>query len=150
MGAVRQTRTPEFLALNPHGEAPVWVEPGGYVLRESLAILHYLERAYDAPLLYRGDAREEGRILQAMYELERLRAAYRPLERLFLGVEALTEEELQRAAAAPERVYAELEHWAHLLKGGGPFVMGDALTLIDCMLWPVLGYQVRRGLEEAD
>ncbi|WP_437726065.1 glutathione S-transferase family protein [Sorangium sp. So ce861] len=48
----RETRAPEFLALNPRGQAPVLVEPDGTVVNESLAILTYMEMRYpDPPLL---------------------------------------------------------------------------------------------------
>ena len=144
----RETRTPQFLALNPYGQAPVWVEHDGFVLRESLAIVHYLDRTrpWYRQLLYTGDLLQEGRILQVMYELDRLRQSYRPLERLFLGEDALSVEELERARLAPDRVHAELAYWEELL-GDAPFVVGDTLTLADCMFWPVLGYQLRRGLD---
>jgi len=37
-----QTRTPEYLALNPNGKVPMLVREDGAVLVESNAILHYL------------------------------------------------------------------------------------------------------------
>lgn len=37
-----QTRTPEYLALNPNGKVPILVREDGAVLVESNAILHYL------------------------------------------------------------------------------------------------------------
>jgi glutathione S-transferase len=50
----RDTRAPEFLALNPRGQAPVLVEPDGTVMNESLAILTYLELRYPDPALLPG------------------------------------------------------------------------------------------------
>ncbi|WP_298575140.1 glutathione S-transferase family protein [uncultured Luteimonas sp.] len=44
-----QTRTPEYLALNPNGKVPMLVRADGGVLVESNAILHYL--AEGSPLL---------------------------------------------------------------------------------------------------
>lgn len=44
-----QTRTPEFLALNPNGKVPVLVLPDGRILSESNAMLCYL--AEGSPLL---------------------------------------------------------------------------------------------------
>ena len=146
---VAETRTPEFLDINPFGQAPVWVEHDGFTVRESLAILHYLDRTrpwHPPQLLYTGDLQEEGRILQLMYELERLRQAYRPLERLFLGLDAMTDEELERARQAPGRVFSELVYWERILEKSS-FLAGERLTLADCMAWPVLAYQIRRGLD---
>jgi glutathione S-transferase len=45
-------RRPEFLALNPAGEVPVLIEPGGSVLSDSAAITEFLEEVYpDRPLI---------------------------------------------------------------------------------------------------
>ncbi len=44
-----ETRTPEFLALNPNGKVPLLVD-GSAVVWESLAINHYLARKYDGGL----------------------------------------------------------------------------------------------------
>jgi glutathione S-transferase len=45
-------RRPEFLALNPAGEVPVLIEPGGSVLSDSAAIAEFLEEVYpDRPLI---------------------------------------------------------------------------------------------------
>ena len=43
-----ETRTPEFLALNPRGKVPTIVHDG-WPLRESSVILEYLEEAWPAP-----------------------------------------------------------------------------------------------------
>ena len=45
------SKTPEFLALNPRGQVPV-LRDGGYVVYESIAILAYLERKYPEPPLF--------------------------------------------------------------------------------------------------
>lgn len=42
-----QTRTPEYLALNPNGKVPMLVREDGAVLVESNAILHYLAEGSD-------------------------------------------------------------------------------------------------------
>ena len=59
-----QTRTPEFLAMNPNGKVPVLeIEPGVF-LPESNAIICYL--AEDTPLLPR-DRLERARVLQWLF-----------------------------------------------------------------------------------
>jgi glutathione S-transferase len=97
------TRTPEFLALNPRGQVPVLVDDS-LVLTESFAILEYLEET-------RGD-RTPGRSLWPMDPQARALArriahavdgnlgarVYRPLaDQLFLTPEA------ERSSAAVER-----------------------------------------------
>jgi glutathione S-transferase len=59
-----QTRTPEFLAMNPNGKVPVLeIEPGVF-LPESNAILCYL--AEDTPLLPR-DRLQRARVMQWLF-----------------------------------------------------------------------------------
>jgi glutathione S-transferase len=81
-----------------------------------------------------------------MFDVHALRAAYRPLEQLFRGVDALTPPERARAASAPGKVHEELIVWEHKLQDHD-FIAGDALTLADCVVYPVLAYMVRRGLK---
>src|SRR5690606_1043948 len=53
------TKSPEFLALNPHGAVPLLVDDG-FVLSQNIAILFYLaERFPEADLL--GDDSPQGR-----------------------------------------------------------------------------------------
>jgi len=47
---VSAQRTPEYLALNPEGLVPVLVD-GGQVVRQSLAIIEYLEETHPSPPL---------------------------------------------------------------------------------------------------
>jgi len=69
---VNQTRTPDFLRLNPNGHIPV-LQDGDLVLWESLAINLYLARKYDKGL-WPKRVEDEGRAYQwsvwAMTELE--------------------------------------------------------------------------------
>jgi len=67
-------RREEFLALNPAGEVPVFIEEtgdgGGIALADSYAICEYLEEAYPDPPLVEGDAitRAEIRRLVAWFD----------------------------------------------------------------------------------
>src|SRR5689334_19568181 len=69
---VNQTRTPEFLKVNPNGHIPA-LQDGDLVLFESLAINLYLARKYDKGL-WPKTVDDEGRAYQwslwAMTELE--------------------------------------------------------------------------------
>lgn len=58
-------RTPEFLALNPFGQVPVF-EDGDLVLYESIAILEYLEERHPSPALLPRDAPRRALARQAM------------------------------------------------------------------------------------
>ena len=50
-----ETRTPDFLAMNPAGQVPAVVLADGRVLAQSNAIILYLNRAHKGGLLPKGD-----------------------------------------------------------------------------------------------
>jgi glutathione S-transferase len=66
-----ETRTPEFLALNPNARVPV-IDDDGFVLSESMAINFYLAKKHRSPL-YPADAKNEALALQwSLWETDRL------------------------------------------------------------------------------
>jgi glutathione S-transferase len=66
-----ETRTPEFLALNPNARVPV-IDDDGFVLAESMAINCYLAKKHKSPL-YPRDAKHEALALQwSLWETDRL------------------------------------------------------------------------------
>jgi glutathione S-transferase len=65
-----QTRTPEYLALNPNGRVPT-IDDDGFVLSESMAINLYLAKKHGK--LYPADARNEALAWQwSFWETDRL------------------------------------------------------------------------------
>ena len=48
MTTPKETRTTEFLAINPRGKTPTLIEPDGNILIESMAILEYLHADDDS------------------------------------------------------------------------------------------------------
>lgn len=66
-----ETRTPEFLALNPNGSVPV-IDDDGFVLSESMAINMYLAKKHGGAL-YPADAKGEALMWQwSLWETDRL------------------------------------------------------------------------------
>ena len=66
-----ETRTPEFLALNPNARVPV-IDDDGFVLSESMAINLYLAKKHRSPL-YPSDPKHEALALQwSLWETDRL------------------------------------------------------------------------------
>ena len=66
-----ETRTPEFLALNPNARVPV-IDDDGFILSESMAINLYLAKKHRSPL-YPADPRHEALALQwSLWETDRL------------------------------------------------------------------------------
>lgn len=147
MGAVRETRSPEFLAINPRGQTPVLVDGDSTTIHESFAILHYLEvRHGDAPLLPT-DPRGLARALSRAHEAETFACAYAPLEQLFIGAPS-TAPLRELLAAALTAVDAELTLW-EARAAEAQFIAGEAFTLADCCFYPTLAYMLRRGLSLA-
>ena len=147
MGAVRQTRSPEFLRLNPRGKAPVLVEPDGTVLNESLAILHFLALRYPEPSLLPSpeSPRALARVLALVQESETFANAYEPLEQLFLVSPKQASAELKSSLKeARDAVSQELSWWE--ARASDVFLAGPGLSLADCAFYPVLAYLQRRGL----
>lgn len=58
--SARDTRTPEFLAINPRGKVPA-IREGDFCLNESLAILAWLEARFPEPPLFGRTPEEIGR-----------------------------------------------------------------------------------------
>ncbi|MFA5957664.1 glutathione S-transferase family protein [Hyphomicrobium sp.] len=65
--ANQENKTPEFLVLSPSGMLPV-LKDGVTVVRESQAIMFYLDRAYPAVPLYGVTPAEAGKIMQEICE----------------------------------------------------------------------------------
>jgi glutathione S-transferase len=65
-----QTRTPEYLAMNPNGAVPT-IDDGGFVLSESMAINFYLAKKHGK--LYPADAKSEALAWQwSLWETDKL------------------------------------------------------------------------------
>ncbi|UYN99384.1 MAG: maleylacetoacetate isomerase [Devosia sp.] len=64
-----QTRTPQFLALNPAGLVPVLERDDGVVLTQSLAIIEWLEETMPTPPLLPADADGRARVRALAYML---------------------------------------------------------------------------------
>lgn len=64
-----ETRTPEFLAINPRGKVPTLVD-GDTVVNESIAILAYLDRKYPEPPLFGRTAEQAADVWRFVMEFE--------------------------------------------------------------------------------
>ena len=132
-----QTKTPEFLAINPNGKLPA-IEQDGFTLSESMAINFYLAKKAGGDLIP-GGLEGEARVLQwsfwAVYELEKqLLAAW--LNRSFLPEE-------KRSAAAADEAEKQIQRPLKVLESAlqkTGYLIGSNFTLADLNVAAVMSW----------
>lgn len=133
------TKTPEFLAVNPRGKVPAIMEDG-FTLWESSAIIEYLEDCYPQKPLLPKDIRGRARIRRIMSAADNY---------LQPPIGNLAEETLYKSDGgdfaaiekAKQEVFPELARFEAALQGD--FFAGDDLTLADFTIYPYLRLLVR-------
>ncbi len=129
------TRTPEFLRINPNGHVPV-LQEDGLTLCESIAINLYLARKYDKGL-WPKTVEDEGRVLQwsvwAMTECED------PIITALRNRVGLPEaqRDAQKADDAAQRFVAPLKVLDSAL-ANKTYLVGDTFTVADLNVASVL------------
>ena len=128
-----EQNTPEHLARNPAGTAPVLELDDGSYLTESLVIMEYLEELYPEPVMIGTDALSRARTRSVERDIEfavLLRVIrYVHAHKSPLGLPpnpAVAEQELARLPNGLKRVEARLAE--------NEFVMGAAPSIADCTL----------------
>lgn len=142
----RAHRSPEFLALNPLGQVPV-IDDGGFVLRDSQAILVYLASRYDtAQRWYPADAPQRGQVtawLAVAEELNRTAGAARTHDTL--GAQGI---DVALARAGARRVFRLLDdHLAERASAGGEWLVGAEPTIADLACFPYVALAQDGGLQ---
>lgn len=146
MGEHHETRSPEFLAINPRGVTPVLIDDG-VVVNESYAILQYLEARYaDKSLVPTRDPHALARVLTRAYEAETFAAAYEPLEVLFNFKPQELERSHKMAVAEAVKALAREVAWWEARATEAAYIAGETFTLADVAFYPTLAYMIRRGL----
>jgi glutathione S-transferase len=142
---IAETRTAEFLKLNPNGHIPVLVD-GETVLWESMAINLYLARKYGAETLWPRSLADEGRAFQwsfwVMTEVEG------PLLAVLMNRRVLPKE--QRDAAAAAAGEAKLAGPLGVLDGalrGKSYLLGETFSVADLNVASVLSWAGLAGLD---
>lgn len=131
----REHKQPGYLALNPRGKVPALVD-GDVVVRESIAILAYLESSYPRPPLFGATRADTARIWRKVIEIDGvlLERGMPAIRALFFGRWTHDVPELRGRVAD---VRAELDRHEDEAEEG-------PLNAVDCMLVPAL-----RSLERA-
>lgn len=126
------TKTPEFLAINPRGRVPALVDDG-FALWESSAIIEYLEERYPEKPLLPKDIKARATVRRMINEADNyLQAASSELmeQAVYLTPAERTAE---RTAQAKKQMMDELTRLEKCLKGD--FLAGD-LGLADYAAYP--------------
>jgi glutathione S-transferase len=123
-----ESRTPEYLAMNPAGQVPAVVLPDGRPLAQSNAILLHLAEGSE---LIPTDPFDRARMFEWMFWEQYSHEPYVAVARfqvLYLGKPAaeLESKIVERGAAALQRMELALKD--------APFLVGDRLSLADVAL----------------
>ena len=123
-----ETRTPQFLAINPAGQVPVVSLPDGRPLAQSNAILLHLAEGSD---LIPADAYARAQMLEWMFWEQYSHEPYVAVARFRVRYEgqpvnSLEPRLVERGAAALQRLEDAL--------AAGSFLVGDQLSLADVAL----------------
>jgi glutathione S-transferase len=134
------TRSPEFLRVNPRGQVPAIVD-NGYVLWESHAIVEYLEEQYPQRPLLPSDPKGRATVRRMMFEADNhLSDAQTDLFDATLFRKADVAEDAAKIAAGQDKVLKELLRWDELLTGE---YLAGSLSLADFAVYPYVR-QIRR------
>lgn len=127
-------KEPEHLARNPFGTLPVLECDDGSFLKESLAIIEYLEDRFPEFALLPTDplAKAHARDLERITDL---RVAL-PMNRWVHATKSPlgTPPDPELAKQMEEVVQTPLDYLEELLSDGRPLLMGDAPSIADCTL----------------
>jgi glutathione S-transferase len=139
--AARQTRTPEYLAINPNGHVPA-IDDDGLRLHESMAINLYLARKHAQSPVAPRDIAEEGRCLSwSFWAVTELESA--ALTVLFqssgLAPDRRDPQKLARAIGALRPPLAVLEQTLAAGQAHG-YLLGERFTVADLNVASVLGW----------
>jgi glutathione S-transferase len=148
-GADREHKAPEFLSINPHGKVPV-LEHGDLRLRESLAIISWLDTKFPAKPLFGHSVKDMSEIwtLVALFSDYLLEAVSGVVGPAFAGNDIVPErdtEDHDTMSAAAGLLDAELLQLADRL-GDSPFIHGPTPSAADAIAYPEIG-RIMRALE---
>jgi glutathione S-transferase len=144
---IRETRTAEFLKLNPNGHIPVLVD-GETILWESMAINLYLARKYGSGSLWPATPEDEGRVFQwSFWVMTEVEAA---LLAVLMHTRILPE--AQRDAAAAAAGQEKLAGPFGVLDGAlrsREYLVGKSFSVADLNVASVLSWAMLAGLDLA-
>lgn len=141
---------PEFLAISPRAKAPVLETKTG-VVRDSIAILAWLDRAHPENPLFGTTPAQAGEIWRITMECcEYLRAAnHELLSRVFPSDGSIPDDgsaEREALQLGADMVHAECLYLEDILSNGRLYLGGDAPSAADAVAYPEIRL-LQRGAE---
>jgi maleylpyruvate isomerase len=145
-----EQKSADYRALNPAGLVPLWREPDGFTLAQSLAIIEYLDEKFPDPPLLPDDFRQKALCREIACAIA---CDIHPAGNLRV-LEKLTAD----YGAGPEARAAWNRHWIatgfdaienRLIAAAGRHAVGDRISLADICLVPQLYNACRVGLDLA-
>lgn len=142
--------TPEFLALNARSTVPVLETVNG-ILRDSIAILAWLDRAYPDKPLFGTTSAQAGEIWQTTMECcDYLRDAnHQLLSKVFSSDGSVPPEGSDARTglqAAADLLHAECRYLENILSDGRPYLSGDTPGAADAIAFPEIRL-IQRAVE---
>jgi maleylpyruvate isomerase len=144
-----EQKNADYRALNPAGLVPLWQEPDGFTLAQSLAIIEYLNEKFPDPPLLPDDFRQKALAREIAYTIA---CDIHPVCNLRV-LEKLAAE----FGAGAEANGAWNRHWietgfnaieARLVATAGRHAVGDDISLADiCLVPQVYNARQRVGIE---
>jgi len=125
------TRTAEFLVMNPNGKIPLLELPGGRHLAESNAILYYLA---DGSEFFSGDVFDRARIMQWLFFEQYSHEPYIATSRFIIRYQGRPKErqaELEQKRAGGIKALSIMEQQL----GNHEYITGDKFNIADIALF---------------
>lgn len=139
-------KTPEYIALNPRQRVPTLVD-GDFVIRESAAVMEYVEERWPQAPLFSADLRQRATQRRMIREADD--DAGSKIHELFMAVFAPPEKaDAAKLADAVAAVKAEIAFWEPQIAGS--YICGDSVSAVDYTLYPHLAIIERFRLRKPD
>lgn len=125
----------DFYGINPKGNVPALVLPGGVLLNEGAATLQYIaDQAPESNLAPKFGTVERYQLIGLLnYIASEVHASFGPLFNQSLSAEA--------REAGVKKLYSKFDYVEkHLLRDGKPFLLGDHFTVADSYLYITLSW----------
>lgn len=139
-----ETRTDEFLRLNPRHKIPV-LQHGSFVLTESAAIINYLSETFPNRDVIRvpGNLKERAELNEWCYFIAtELDAGSLYVMRRHTGLEHIYGSAPKAVEAARGYFIENAEAMATKIAGAGQYLLGDRLSAADILLMTCLDWAV--------